>query len=147
MRVVVDTNILVSAVLNRQNKIGEMLILGRTQFVFFAPNLVKIEFKNHQTRLVDSSKLSLEDFEKVRDEIFECINFLSEEIIEYEYWHKSIPVVRNVDIDDIAFVALAEFIDAKLWTGDKKLLQALKNSGNDRGVSTDQIYEIWLSIR
>lgn len=49
-------------------------------------------------------------------------------------------------MDDIAFVALSEYIDAKLWTGDKRLLKALKEKGNTRGVSTDEVYQLLMDI-
>lgn len=42
-------------------------------------------------------------------------------------------------MDDIAFVALAEYLDAKLWTGDKKLLAGLEKRGFTRIITIDEI--------
>jgi predicted nucleic acid-binding protein len=58
MKVVVDSNVVVSAILNRKSKIGEILIFGRQEFEFFAPKLMKLEISNHKARLVEISKLS-----------------------------------------------------------------------------------------
>lgn len=55
------------------------------------------------------------------------------------FWHDAIPLVRDTDMDDIAFVALAEYLDAKLWTGDKKLLSGIEKRGFTRFITTDEI--------
>lgn len=114
MKVIVDTNIVYSAILLQSGKIGQILLFGRKQFEFFAPNLVKTEVKKHQEKLMQAAEIGIEDFEDLRDDIFSCINFISEEQIPYDYWHAAIPIVRDVDMADIAFVVLAEFLDAHL---------------------------------
>lgn len=142
MRVVVDTNIVFSAMLNPSAAIGQIIIYGQRhrQFEFFAPNLLKEEIKKHRSKIIEVSK-SIDDttFEDIRDEIFRCINFVSEEQVPYEFWHDAIPIVRDIDMDDIAFVALAEYLDAKLWTGDKRLLSGLEKRGFARIVTTNEI--------
>ncbi len=146
MKVIVDTNIVYSAILSQSGKIGQMLLFGRKQFEFFAPNLVKTEVKRHQEKLMQTAEIDIDDFEDLRDDIFSCINFISEEQIPYDYWYAAIPVVRDIDMDDIAFVALAEFLDAQLWTGDKKLLKGLVNRGFLRGMTTEELYSLLQNI-
>jgi len=96
-----------------------------------------------RNKIIEVSK-SIDDatFEDIRDEIFSCINFITEEQIPYEFWHDAIPLVRETDMDDIAFVVLAEYLDAKLWTGDKKLLTGLEKRGFTRIITTDEISNI-----
>jgi len=142
MKIVVDTNIIFSAMLNPSATIGQIIIYGQRhqQFEFFAPNLLKEEIKRHRNKIIEVSK-SIEDtsFEDIRDEMFRCINFISEEQVPYEFWHDAIPLVRDTDMDDIAFVVLAEYLDAKLWTGDKKLMTGLEKHGFTRIVTTDDL--------
>lgn len=142
MRIVVDTNIIFSAMLNPLATIGQIIIYGQRhqQFEFFSPNLLKEEIKRHRNKMIEVSK-HIDDttFEDIRDEMFRCINFISEEQIPYEFWQIAIPLVRDVDMDDIAFVALAEYLDAKLWTGDKKLLAGLEKQGFTRIVTIDEL--------
>lgn len=142
MKIVVDTNIVFSAMLNPSATIGQTIIYGQRhqQFEFFAPHLLKEEIKRHRNKIIEVSK-SIDDttFEDIRDEMFSCINFISEEQIPYEFWEIAIPLVRDVDMDDIAFVALAEYLDAKLWTGDKKLLAGLEKRGFTRIITIDEI--------
>jgi len=140
MKIIVDTNVVFSAILSPSGKIGQILIYGRKQFEFYAPNLVRIEVKRHRDRIIRLGELTDTDFEDTRDDIFDCLNFISEEQIPYEYWQEAIPLVRDTDMDDIAFVVLSEYLDAQLWTGDKKLLKGLSNMGFTKGVTTDEIY-------
>lgn len=142
MKIIVDTNVVFSAILSPSGKIGQILIFGRKQFEFYAPNLVKVEVKRHRDKIIWLGELTDSDFEDTRDDIFDCLNFISEEQIPYEYWQEAIPLVRDTDMDDIAFVVLSQYLDAQLWTGDKKLLKGLSNMGFTKGVTTDEIYAI-----
>jgi predicted nucleic acid-binding protein len=142
MKIIVDTNIVFSAILSSSGKIGQILIYGRKQFEFYAPNLVKTEVKRHRDKMIQMGQLTEEDFEETRDDIYSCITFISEEQIPYKYWHNAIPIVRETDMDDIAFVVLAEYLDAQLWTGDKKLLKGLISMGFTKGVTTDDVYNL-----
>lgn len=142
MKIIVDTNVVFSAILSPSGKIGQILIFGRKQFEFYAPNLVKVEVKRHRDKIIWLGELTDSDFEDTRDDIFDCLNFISEEQIPYEYWQEAIPLVRDTDMDDIAFVVLSQYLDEQLWTGDKKLLKGLSNMGFTKGVTTDEIYAI-----
>lgn len=146
MKIVVDSNVVFSAILNQSGKIGQLLIFSRRYFEFYAPNLLKAELKRHKDKILEISGLSENEFEDLKEEVFECINFVSEEQIPYNYWHEAIPIVREVDMDDIAFVTLSEYIDARLWTGDKRLLESLKGKGSPRGISTDELYQHLIDI-
>ena len=72
------------------------------------------------------SSLSQVQIEQSIEQVFSCIKFISEEIIPFEVWQKALRLVRDVDIDDIAFVALSEYEGVKLWTGDKELITGLR---------------------
>lgn len=146
MKIIVDTNVVFSAILSPSGKIGQILIFGRKQFEFYAPNLVKAEVKRHRDKIIQLGELTDTDFEDTRDDIFDCLNFISEEQIPYEYWQEAIPLVRDTDMDDIAFVVLSEYLDAQLWTGDKKLLKGLISMGFTKGVTTDEIYGMLQSL-
>lgn len=115
MKIVVDTNIIFSAMLNPAATIGQILIYGQSQFEFFAPNLVRSEIRRHQDKIMAlAEEMDENAFYDIRDELFSCLNFISEEQIPYDYWHEALSIVRETDMDDIAFVVLAEYLDAKL---------------------------------
>ena len=143
MKVVVDTNIVFSAMLNHAATIGQVLIYGQRQFSFYAPNLVKEELKRHRGKLIAMAEhLDESTFEDIRDEILSCLDFISEEQIPFDYWHNAIPLVRDTDMNDIAFVVLSEYLDAKLWTGDKQLATGLQKQGFKRVITTNELIAI-----
>jgi predicted nucleic acid-binding protein len=47
--------------------------------------------------------------------------------------------LQNIDPFDVPFVALAKHLDAKLWTGDKKLYNPLKELNFQNIISTTEI--------
>ncbi|MCF8247313.1 MAG: hypothetical protein K9J37_19850 [Saprospiraceae bacterium] len=57
-------------------------------------------------------------------------------------------LVREVDIDDIAFVTLNNYLDANLWTGDKLLLNHLRfQKGYSKCLTTAELFEIREKLR
>jgi len=48
-------------------------------------------------------------------------------------------LVKDVDIDDIAFVALCKHLRCKLWTGDGILIRGLHKNGFVNTISTDEL--------
>ncbi len=49
-------------------------------------------------------------------------------------------MVGDIDQKDVVFVSSAMALNAKLWSGDKKLIKGLKSKGNDIVVQTKDIY-------
>jgi len=52
-----------------------------------------------------------------------------------------------VDLNDIAFVALNEYKNAQLWTGDKVLIKGLKAMGYDRIKTTREMISLKIELR
>jgi predicted nucleic acid-binding protein len=74
------------------------------------------------------------------------IHFIDEEQIPKDKLIDAINLVNDIDRKDIVFIALTEFLDSKLWTGDKKLIQGLKAKGYDKVLSTDEMVELRFNI-
>lgn len=55
---------------------------------------------------------------------------------------KAADLVRDIDMDDISFVALCLFLDMKLWTGDKQLYIGLTQKGFDNLITTQEIIQL-----
>ncbi len=89
-----------------------------------------------------ATSLSQVQIEQSIEQVFSCIKFISEEIIPFEVWQKALRLVRDVDIDDIAFVALSEYEGVKLWTGDKELITGLAAKGFQNCVTTEELKEL-----
>lgn len=118
MRIVVDTNIIFSTILNSNSLIGDLVFNSHNQFEFYSCGYMRYEIQNHWKKLKKISKLSEEQLQIAYTLVLSRLKFINEEII-----------TKDVDIDDIDFVALSAFLDAKLWTGDKILYKGLRKIG------------------
>lgn len=139
MKIVVDTNIVFSAILNTNGNIGELLLNSPHVFDFYSVTFLRLEINKYQDKLIKTSGLSEEKINELKYQIFDQIHFITEDQIPFEIWIKSINYVRGVDMDDIAFVALSEYLDIKLWTGDKKLMKGLLSKGFQKCISTQEL--------
>jgi len=142
-KIVVDTNIVFSAIVNLNAKIGDLLMNSGGILAFYSCNLLQDELLNNEEKLLQISGMKPEELGKSKNLIFNSIEFISEELVPFDIWKTSIPLVREVDMDDIAFVALNEYLeDSILWTGDKKLLTGLHAKGYEQVISTERLFEL-----
>jgi predicted nucleic acid-binding protein len=61
--------------------------------------------------------------------IYKNIVFISEQQIPSQYRINAYELVKDIDVKDVAFIALNEFQKSILWTGDKILINGLKRKG------------------
>jgi predicted nucleic acid-binding protein len=74
--------------------------------------------------------------------IYNEIHFIDEEQIPIDKLFDAINLVADIDQKDIVFIALSEYLDSLLWTGDKKLIHGLKAKGYENILSTEEIVEL-----
>lgn len=125
--VVVDTNLIFSAMIPKSSKIRDVLF--ETNRIFYSPNFLISEIYKHKDKLISSSKLTETEFYQFFSGIIERINFVPLEIISVESKQKAYHLCKDVDINDLPFVALAIELNAPLWTGDKRLRNVLLLKG------------------
>lgn len=142
MKFVVDTNIAFRAVLNTESKIGDLIMNSHGIFEFHACDTLRSELKKHRPKLLELSKMSEEQLDQSEYQITNCFAFTNEALIPFEFWTKGANLVRDVDMNDIAFVTLSEFLDIKLWTGDKELMKGLAKKGYTNFITTDELYNL-----
>jgi predicted nucleic acid-binding protein len=144
MKIVVDTNIVFSAILNTKSKIGQLIINGSKYFDFFTIELLKYEIYNHKDKIIDLTDYTEEQFTGIFQLITSRMVFVDDILLTDNEINKGIELVTGIDQDDAFFVALNNHLKANLWTGDKKLINGLKKKGYKRTISTDELYEIYL---
>jgi predicted nucleic acid-binding protein len=101
--VIVDTNILFSALLRRNSRLRERLALGPAKF--HAPQFVVVELFKHKERIADLSELT-------GDELMEARRLCA-----------------GIDLKDTPFMALTLHLDGVLWTVDAELRDGLSARG------------------
>ena len=139
MIIVVDTNIVFSAIINGRGVIGDILFNSPTHYTFFSSEFMIDEISRYEDKLIKSSKLPLNKFKEAKASVLSQIELISEEIISLKNWEKAYSLTFEIDKNDTPFVALALELEAILWTGDKKLINGLKNLDFDFCKSTDEI--------
>lgn len=139
MRIVVDTNIIFSALVNSNSAIMDIIVGSKDNFQFYASDYTHIELKNHHKKLKQASKLSDDEMDIAKYELFKYLHFVTLDMIPENCWKEAEILVSDIDMDDIAFVALSLYLQAALWTGDKVLYNGLKLKGFDKVLSTAEV--------
>ncbi len=139
MKVIVDTNIIFSALLNTNGTIGDLLFNSNGTFTFYSCNYMRFEIEKHWEKLKRISKLSDSQLDEARFRIFENIHFINEELIPPKIWLIAEKISTDIDIDDTDFIALTKYLKGYLWTGDKELYNGLKIKNFKRVFTTIEL--------
>ena len=143
MKIVVDTNIVFSALIGSRSVIPDIIVAPYGNFKFYTSEYLFEELEHHRHKLQKASKLSEKEIEKVKTTLFKYINTISLEIIPQKIWQEAEALTFDIDPDDISFVALSIFLDAYLWTGDKVLYNGLINRGFEKVLLTSELKEMY----
>jgi predicted nucleic acid-binding protein len=144
MKFVVDTNIIFSAILNPESKIGQIILNGSKFFTFVSVNQLKTEIDNHEDKILTISGLNRLEYLKLSGLILKKIKFVHHLLIDDNNYQKAGELTQNIDPDDLLFVGLAMQLHCKLWTGDKKLIKGLELEGFKQTITTEQLFQIYL---
>lgn len=125
--VVVDTNIIVSALISGSRRIRRNLARADLQFV--SPKFVLVELFKHAPQIQKATKLSQEENLELLSSIINPIKFYEENLISVGSWAEAFRFCREVDENDTPFVALALELNAELWTDDAQLKIGLTKKG------------------
>ncbi len=126
MKIIVDTNIVFSAILNSNSRIGKILLNSKQHFQFFSCNYLRVEIQRHRKKLLKLTKLTDADLSELEELITQNIAFIDERLIPNELLIKTETQLKTIDPNDTVFVALAKHLGGKLWTGDMQLYNGLK---------------------
>ncbi|MGS2762605.1 PIN domain-containing protein [Sinomicrobium sp. M5D2P9] len=143
-KLIVDSNIVFSAILNIHSHIGQILINGKTFYEFYAPKYTRTEIWEHQNKIKKISRLEDDQFIEVYELVMKNIIVLDHSIVPLENYKKAIDICKEIDEDDAVFVAFSEYLKCKLWTGDKKLINGLINKGFKGIMTTEELYKDFL---
>ncbi len=143
MKIVVDSNIIFSALLRTQTTFGQLLFNADGIFEFYSPQYMRTEIQRHWIKLIKISKLTDKQLEEAYYTLLTKILFVNEEIISQKTWEDSEKITEGIDIDDTDFVALTKHLKGKLWTGDKLLQAGLKSKGFKSVLTTNEMLILW----
>ena len=124
--VLVDTNVLFSALLHKSARFTEVLLTSDRRFLI--NELVVIELFKKE-KIVRLSRLSDEDVVHLFYELMRELELFKEELVAPANRAKAAELCQDVDLTDAPHVAIALETGSLLWTGDEKLKEGLRAKG------------------
>lgn len=128
-RVVVDTNILFSALLRPGNR---FLLALAGEHQFYVSESALAELFNHKEKVLAASSLDSDELARAYHALLVVLELYKERLIPAACWTEAYELCRGVDEKDTPHVALTLALDGLLWTGDKVLKAGLLERGFDR---------------
>lgn len=126
-KVVLDTNLLFSAMLSRNATFREILFDPSCRF--FSAKYLIVEIFKHKERIVKASKASEEEVYAYLHEVLSRIEFVNEDLVSTRNYIHAYWLCKDTDENDTAFIALSLELDADLWSDDEQLKTGLKKKG------------------
>ena len=142
MRIIIDANIIFSAILNTDGKIGDILLNSHNIFEFIAPRFLKEEIRKHHKKIIDITGYSNSELLEIEDKVYKPISFLSEVHVPLSIRKSANHLVKDIDQKDVLYIAFVKYFRCKLWSGDKALKKGLIKKGFTNILSTDELYKI-----
>ena len=139
--VVVDANIVFSALITMGNKAATILINPPPEIRLVSCHFIQIELFKHKERIRELSGLEDDVLIELLYEFSSHIEFINEAYIPFFCWQQAHKLLEKIDINDTPYLALAIHLNAPLWTGDRQLTEGLQALGYNNFVSTGQLLE------
>jgi len=118
MIIIIDANILFSALI-RDSKTREIIL--KTDEFFIFPSYIFIEMQKHKDEILKKSKMSKKDFNKLLQLILSKVLIVPNEVL-IPYRNKAFEIVKEIDKDDVLFMACAlAYPGSIIWSNDKAL--------------------------
>jgi len=133
MKLIVDANILISAIICTSGKTRNLLFSEKLHL--YAPDLLIEEIREHKAEIMRKSRLRRTEFDAFVELAVQNIFF-----VDFESFEFYISQAKEVcpDEDDTEYLALALAVDCPLWTNDKRL----RNQKIVKILSTKEILEM-----
>ncbi|MDR2204704.1 MAG: PIN domain nuclease [Flavobacteriaceae bacterium] len=138
MIVITDTNIFYSA-LQKPSGIIAKILTAKSKIQFFAPDFLIDEIRDKIDEIVDNTKKSRKEKLNELTMLLAKISIINMEDIPKKDVVQAYKIVRDIDLEDLAFVALHLYTKHKIWTTDIQLQNGLKAKGYDICITTTEL--------
>ena len=118
MELVVDANVLISALISSTGKTSEILFSDKIKA--YAPEYLLEEIKIHEKEILEKSKLSKDEFEVLLSLFTSTLKIVP--FSEFKDFDKKASEICP-DPNDTEYFALALKLKCPLWSNDKRLKQ------------------------
>ncbi|WP_024787355.1 MULTISPECIES: PIN domain-containing protein [unclassified Lebetimonas] len=135
MKIIIDTNIIFSSLLSSNEKYLKLFLNNN----FYAPNYLVYEIFKYKPKIIKYSNLTLREIDEFFAFVLKKIYLVNEETLSTQSLKKSYELCKDIDRNDISFVALTIELNGLLLTGDKKLFNGLKNKKFNKLITLEEI--------
>lgn len=142
MKIIVDSNIFISALISPQGKELGLLMNPWTKGIFYSCDFLRKEVLRNKEKIIRSSRLPESDLLNLIVKVSGRINFINEEQIPEDIWERALNHAKDIDESDTPFLALTLYLRGILWTGDKRLYKGLTAKGFKEVKTTAQVKKL-----
>lgn len=87
MNIIVDSNIIYSALLNTQSTIGDILLNSQETFTFVSCEYLREEIENHKEKIIKHSGYTESEYREIEYLVLHPITFVLESLIRDPHTH------------------------------------------------------------
>lgn len=128
---VVDANVLISIMISGKSTYKPIL----TYYDFYSPDFVFEEIDKYKPTILEKTKMNIEELQRFTFFIFNQVSVIPRIVISDEAIAKATELIKDIDIKDLSYVALAIELDCILITRDNQLIKGAKKKGFRRIMS------------
>lgn len=143
-KLIVDTNIIFSAILNVNSRIAQILLTGERFYEFLAPKYIRTEIWDHHEKIKKITRLNNDEFQEVYELVLKNVTILNHSIVPKEDYQQAFKLCKDIDPADSPFVAFSLYLNCQIWTGDKKLIKGLSQKGFNKTTTTEDLFNEFL---
>ena len=82
--------------------------------------------EKHKEELLIKSGMDIKDFNEILGIILKKVIIIPEEVL-FQYRDEALEIIRDIELDDVLFIACAlAYNDSIIWSDDKKLKEQTK---------------------
>ncbi len=141
MNLVVDTNIVISALITPQGTISRLLFKDLSDAQLISPHFLFDEMVAKYEKIKKITGLGDENLKELFYLLVKHIDFIDNDLISNENQKHAYEIVKDIDKKDLLFVALSMQTGFTLWSGDLKLVNGLRSRGFNNVLLTKEIID------
>ncbi len=135
---VTDANVLFSCLISGNPKYQRIFKECR----LYLPDFALSEIQEHQTEILSKTKVSPIDLRDFTLSIFDYLIVVPNFLISTESYFSAFHLVKDIDEDDTAYLALSIEFDIYLLTNDLILAEGLRRKGYTKVITLTELFDL-----
>ncbi len=135
MHIIIDSNVLFSALI--KDSLTRKLILDY-EGVFLFPSYIFQEYEKHKQELIKKTGMDDNDMQQLINLVLKKVFIVPNDILD-SYRTEALQIIKDIDPDDVLFIACAlAYPNSIIWSDDKKL----KKQSRIKILNTSEILKV-----